>query len=313
MAAFLLDWIRQLGCISGDARTALVRAVYEYQWSIEDFAKQVIESMPPVVLAESLTPFELAAVRRAWCAEFIDSGNQGQWRPWWQQDVLPLEPCWLQPSLRPAWPPPVGDPSWGRPQDEEWPEVPVYFDSSPRSWSPFVSRAPDPSPLFQQGGFGALRQRRLRGASVPRGRKALGRGMSTFACGAMSPPPDYYVERGDAVASLMPRRPVSAPPGRRAACGSRRHPQPPYNPPLGARRCSGGNPWWHTTAWSTLSPEVERPPDRPMPYEWQVFATAPDLSSKLRPWQDWSSSPTASVYGRRLTTPHNSYAPRWRR
>lgn len=312
MAQFLVDWIRQLGPpVSGDARSALVKAVYEQQWSADDFAMQVIDGMPSSSLAESLTPAELVAIRRAWCDDFQSYPDELQ--PWWQQAAMPM-PVWRRSAYSNAWPPPVGDPAWGDPRDEDDDmKMPLSARSSPRS-SPLAGsrrRVMNASPLFQQGYTPAKGDKQRRGVR--------GRGISTFACGAISPTPDFFVERGGAAAPststlrVTPRRPLSAPPGRRSPSPHvvGRRAKQRYNPPLCAPRCSGSSPWWHSSAWSTPSPEVESAADRPMPPEWPLFARASDpLHRPLRPRQNWIP---ASTYGHRLSTSTARRKPaRWR-
>merc|ERR1712094_57373 len=101
--------------------------------------------------------------------------------------------------------------------------------------------------------------------------------------------------------------PSSAPPGRLLhrppPGGLGRRAEQPYNPPLGAPRCSGGTPWWHTTAWSTSAPDIEVEIDRPMPFEWSAFVASPKPSHGIHaPLQDrqvWT--PRAAAYGKGLT------------
>lgn len=319
MAAFLLDWIRQLGQISGDARILLARAAYENQWSFEEFEQIVISSAPPDALADLLNPYELAVVRRAWRDDFpsMGGGPSVELSPRWHHGRPAGE---LRPRTGPAsetpWPPPIGHPAWGDVRDEPFIGEPVSREQA----SPRMPGMADPRALFHQG-FSPTRE----DASRPSPGRT-GKGMSTFACGAMHPLPATHVVPG--TAAQQARRPMSAPPGRRVAessrprwgaaerpgpAGFRRGAKQQYKAPVTASRCSGQTPWWQGSAWSTTQNEVETPPDRPLPQEWAKFA---GYSLRERdifgPRQDWIPTPLTAARGRRLASAPKGDLPRWR-
>merc|ERR1711924_364777 len=138
----------------------------------------------------------------------------------------------------------------------------------------------------------------------------------------ISPTPMFSVQHQDADYPWVQQphslqgRPSSAP-ASRSRCrppsgGLGRRAEQPYNPPLGAPRCSGGSPWWHTTAWSTFAPDVEVPLDSPVPFEWSAFVSSPKPPLGIQtPGQErqlWT--PSAAACGKRLTPKSSKLNPR---
>lgn len=304
-----------MGQVSGDARILLSRAVYENQWSFEEFDRQVINSQPPDEISDALNPFELAVIRRAWHADFPPSGATSmEVNPWWSHAELAGEQRSRRPPSESPWPPPVGHPSWGDARDLghlEHVSEPMHMEQPP----PRLRKMGDPRVLFHH---------EYVPDKTPRAR--TGRGMSTFTCGEMHPLPATDVVPGDAASLPRARRPLSAPPGGRVpessqprwgasagsgSAGFRRRARPQYKSPAAAPRCSGQSPWWQSGAWSTVPFEADTPPDRPLPKEWPAFA-GPPSRCWLGPRQDWIPTPLTAAYGKRVASHHKGDGPRWR-
>lgn len=106
MSAELLEWLRRLGQISATARQVLEKIARDRRWTVDDFADCIVRtSLVPLVVLDSVSPFELAAVRRAFDADF---GHHSESRSLWQE---------YKDGRRAAtgatWPPPAGDLAWG--------------------------------------------------------------------------------------------------------------------------------------------------------------------------------------------------------
>lgn len=169
MADALLDWIRSLGQVSGDARRALWKVANLHQWGPDDFVDFFIDAprarMPPAL--DLLTPYELAAIRRAWHTEvervnFKDRRQDPSWEMLAGEPPPPLPPPGRPPSsqLVSAWPR-FESGAWDAEQDRAFPHF--------ASLEPCGYRA-NPGALFSKIHLpGAPRRRLQRPSSAPPG------------------------------------------------------------------------------------------------------------------------------------------------
>mmetsp|Transcript_56601 Transcript_56601/g.88084 ORF Transcript_56601/g.88084 Transcript_56601/m.88084 type:complete len:288 (-) Transcript_56601:244-1107(-) len=286
MATELQDWIRNLGQISGDARHALLRAAWDLRWGLSEFENAIVTTTSlPAFIVDQLTPFEVAAIRRAWHADFDDAfswrsreSRMAKTAPSWE--MLGGEPWWSHEHLIGSeWPPPIGDPSWGNPEGEV---------IGRRPSKTLVSRCRTNTPDGRPQSAHSFRK------SDKKGRNDR---PSTFACGPVDPKVAVNMDVSQGSPSKMHRR-VGAP--RRsmsAQCANRSaRSRPAFQSPSIVRRSSGMSPWWRESAWSTI-PSLEcEPIRRELPVAWKNLSAI--AGAAVRPSGNFI--PEAAVYGRRV-------------
>lgn len=255
MSAFLLDWISRLAQISGDARHALYRAAHSHQWGFEDFADNVIGAakvMPSI--ADVLTPFELAVVRRAWHSDFEQNAyfDQRTWQPSYKEGNLRYDNAgrygWRYDSLLPSRAFEI--PAWERPM-------------SPRGRQ---GRGPLPPAVPAERPPGRDVTNAPRWLAEPQWRRE----------------PVAYGDYEDDL--WRPYQPAPAVGGRRRAQSAPQRdrwrgdplPEPDYRGSAPFGRYSGSPPWWHQSAWSPARrpagayelPVRDDAAWGPVPYDW---------------------------------------------
>lgn len=224
MSSFLLDWLSRLAQISGDARQALFNLARERRWSLDDFAWEVINARVwPQKLRDALTPFEIAAVHRAWLLDFGHDTyfEQRSWVPPFREGVL-------------------------------------TFDDPPGNWSYNNLRPTCPhcgSTCMADSNYCRKCGEALIGADIFTDRHGLSRD------GWRSPQPTRRQHRGSCAYGLVEPLPVSCivagDARRRGRC--RCHSAPHSRPSAQFQRCSGTRAWWHRGVWDALPPDRALP------------------------------------------------------